>query len=270
MDERRFSVLVAAVIVMVVLAVVWDVSRRSLGSRAAPAAAGLGVDSVVVSLDTPPSAPGTLSQSRSPGLARPAEPGPSHMEMVARAETRRQIRASATLTYLNEIVAASGDSMLHRWDNRVSRPVRVHLARGRAANFQPAFLDAVRSAFRTWEEVVPVSFDVTADSADAEVRFGWRVQFEIDRTGQTDLVWNGAGHVESGVVTLATFDPDGQPMGPEEIRLVALHEIGHLLGLDHSPDSGDVMFPVATTGRLSRRDIETARLLYRLAPGSIR
>ena len=153
---------------------------------------------------------------------------------------------------------------------RTEQTVRVHLAPARAANFQPAFLDAVRGAVLAWEEVVPVRFDVAADSADAEVRFGWRVQFEIDRTGQTDLVWDTAGHIEGGVVTLATFDPDGQPMGPEEIRLVALHEIGHLLGLDHSPDSGDVMFPVATVGRLSRRDIETARLLYRLAPGSIR
>ncbi|MGH7700496.1 MAG: matrixin family metalloprotease [Gemmatimonadales bacterium] len=274
MDERRFSVIVAGVIVMLVLAVIWDVSRRSSVSRRAPAGAGLAIDSVVVSLDTPAAAlrapAGALGQSQSPGITRPTEAGPSHMEMVARAETRRQIRASATLTYLNEIVAASGDSMLHRWDNRVARPVRVHLARSRAANFRPAFLDAVRSAFRVWEEVVPVSFDAMADSADAEVRLRWRVQFEIDRTGQTDLVWNGAGHIESGVVTLATFDPDGQPMGPEEIRLVALHEIGHLLGLDHSPDSGDVMFPVATVGRLSRRDVETARLLYRLAPGSIR
>ena len=32
----------------------------------------------------------------------------------------------------------------------------------------------------------------------------------------------------------------------------------------------DVMFPVATVRQLSLRDVETARLLYRLAPGSVR
>jgi hypothetical protein len=95
------------------------------------------------------------------------------------------------------------------------------------------------------------------------------VQFEIERTGQTDLAWDVEGRIESGVITLATFDPEGQPMGPEEMRVVALHEVGHVLGLDHSPDSADLMFPIAQTRQLSRRDIETARLLYRLAPGPL-
>jgi predicted Zn-dependent protease len=51
---------------------------------------------------------------------------------------------------------------------------------------------------------------------------------------------------------------------------VALHEIGHLLGLDHSPDSTDLMFAKAVVRDLSPRDVRTAQLLYDLAPGSLR
>jgi hypothetical protein len=194
------------------------------------------------------------------------------MEELGRADARRLIRASAGLTYLNDIVAAAGDSMLHRWDGRYERPVRVYLPRtSRAANFQPAFADAIRDAFRTWEDAgVPVRFDLQADSADADVRVAWRVQFEIERTGQTDLEWDPDGRLVRGVVTLATFDYEGRAMGPWDLRVVALHEIGHLIGLDHSPDSTDLMFPVAKVRELSRRDVDTARLLYRLAPGSLR
>jgi predicted Zn-dependent protease len=251
--------------------VLWDVARRTLGRPDSPAPVA-----VPAAPDTPPVAPvvaqmpGTLQAGvRSTGNQFGTD-GPSYIELVARAEARRQIRASAGLTYLNEVVAASDDSMLHRWDNRVTRPVRVYIAASRAANYQPAFPDAVRSAVRVWEEVVPIRFEFTADSVDAEVEVRWRVQFDIDRTGQTDLIWDENGHIQNGVVTLATFDPKGQPMGPQEIRLVALHELGHVIGLDHSPDSADVMFPVATAGQLTRRDVETARLLYRLAPGSLR
>lgn len=262
---------VAAAVVMVVLGVMWDVTRRTL-SRPHPAAEVALPPETAAAGDTlpPPASSPPPGGAQSQGVRPPSGEGPGYLELVARAETRRQIRASAGLTYLNEIVAASGDSMLHRWDNRVSRPVRVHLASGRAANYQPAFLDAVREAFRAWEAVVPVRFDLSADSASAEVRLFWRVQFEIERTGQTDLEWDDNGHITGGVLTLATFDPQGQPMGRDEVRLVALHEVGHLVGLDHSPDSTDVMFPVATVRELSRRDIETARLLYRLAPGSLR
>src|SRR6266576_1056846 len=110
---------------------------------------------------------------------------PNYLDLLARAEVRRRIRASAGLTYLNEIVAVTSDSVLHRWDERVTTPVRVFLPPGVVANFQPAFLDAVRNAFRRWEEAgVPVRFDLDADSASAEVRFQWRTQFEGERTGQ--------------------------------------------------------------------------------------
>src|SRR5213079_1823936 len=109
-------------------------------------------------------------------------------------EIRRRIRASAGLTYLNDVVAASADSGLHRWDNRTSPPVRVYLPTATVANFQPAFLDAVRNAFQAWEQAgVPVRFALDADSASAEVRFQWRIQFEGERTGQTDLEWEADG-----------------------------------------------------------------------------
>jgi len=38
------------------------------------------------------------------------------------------------------------------------------------------------------------------------------VQFDIERSGQTDLVWDQDGHIDSATVTLATFDPKGRPM----------------------------------------------------------
>jgi hypothetical protein len=275
MDERRLSHLIAAAIVFILLLVFLDVTRRTM-SRSDSASSALSLpDSVHAQVRGGPAGlPAGDSGSAVAGvrLVQPSlfDQGPSHMELVARAETRRQIRASAGMTYLSDIVGASSDSMLHRWDNRVTRPVRVYLNRGRAANFQPAFLDVIRAAFREWEEAVPVKFDASGDSASAEVQVFWKVQFDMDRTGQTDLSWDGEGHIQAGVVTLATFDPEGQPMGVEEVRIVALHEIGHLIGLDHSTDSGDVMFPVASARGLSRRDVETARLLYRLAPGSLR
>ena len=267
MDEGRISLLLAAVTVFVAAVVLLDIGRRSTASRSAAFAPVPQIDSGVV--DTTPVGSTTRAGAAVPA---PTDTGSSYMEALGRADARRQIRASAGFTYLNEIVAASRDSMLHRWDDRYDRPVRVFVPRSsRAANFQPAYVEAIRAAFRAWEDAgLPVRFDLTSDSIDVDARFGWRAQFEIERTGQTDLVWDGGGRIQSAAVTLATFDSDGHPIGPEEMRLVALHEIGHLLGLDHSPDSADVMFTVVTVRQLSRRDVETARLLYRLAPGTLR
>jgi predicted Zn-dependent protease len=51
---------------------------------------------------------------------------------------------------------------------------------------------------------------------------------------------------------------------------LALHEIGHALGLGHSSSRADAMYPIAMSSELSERDRRTAQLLYDLPPGSIR
>lgn len=282
--ERRLSILISAAGAFILLTALWNVFVRPAHRvRADP------VPDVPTTLDSthpgdnasgattaaPPPAPTPAAAAPTSPLLAPQPPadagGPSYMVLLARSEIRRRIRASAGLTYLNDIVAASADSGLHRWDNRTSPPVRVYLPTATVANFQPAFLDAVRNAFQAWEQAgVPVRFALDADSASAEVRFLWRIQFEGERTGQTDLEWDADGRLTGGVVTLATFDPKGQPLTPDDLRVMAMHEIGHLIGLDHSHDPGDLMYAAPKVRDLSARDIATALLLYQLAPGLLR
>jgi Matrixin len=279
MLERRLMAVVSGAVVFLVSALLWNAfvhprprpvpSPRPLvptAVRTAVESAGAG--------SAAPGAPATPTAQPFGGAASPQQVetgGPSYIVLLARSEIRRRIRASASLTYLNEIVAASPDSALHRWDGRVATPVRVSLVAGTVANFQPAFLDAVRGALERWRDAgVPIRFNLDADSSMAEVRFHWRIQFEGERSGQTDLQWDSEGHITRGDITLATFDLKGQPLDADGVRVMALHEIGHLLGLDHSPDTGDIMYPTPRVRDLSPRDIATALLLYDLAPGSLR
>jgi hypothetical protein len=277
MVERRILILVSALVVFLASAALWNAFvRRPPRTADAPAPAGP-ADSVTTTSGATPNAPRPTSSTAAAGVAPPGSQqpgdagGPSYIVLLARSEIRRRIRASAGLTYLNEIVAESADSEIHRWDGRVSSPVRVLLAPSRTANFQLAFLDQVRAAAQRWVEAgVPVRFNFDADSSSAEVRFQWRIQFEGEKSGETNLLWDDEGKLTGGTVTLATFDPKGQPLGPDDVRVIALHEIGHLLGLDHSKDPGDIMYAQPKVRDLSPHDIATVQLLYDLAPGSLR
>jgi hypothetical protein len=272
MVERRLTGMIAAAAVLILLFIFWDAFRPAARRAAAP-------DTGTVRIAEPqpapppaaPLAPATTTTQGTSVRAGPDGREPSYIELLARSETRRRIRASGSSTYLGEMLAESGDSMLRRWENRQSNPIRVWFAPTNAANFKPDFLGAIRTAFNAWTGVgVPARFDFGADSTTAEVTVKWRIQFEIERTGQTDVTWDQNGQIQSAVITLATFDPKGRPMEPDDIRVVATHEVGHLLGLDHSRDSSDIMFPTAKVRELSDRDARTVMLLYQLTPGSLR
>ena len=280
MLERRILILVAALIVLLASAALWNAFVRPPARASASATPDTASVESVVRTAGPAavSGPDTARAAAQPAPTLPptvvppvGAGGPSYIVLLARSEIRRRIRASAGSTYLSDIVAGSTDSILHRWDGRVSTPVRVFFPPTTVANFQPSFLDAVRSAFQRWQDAgVPVRFNLDADSGSAEVRIQWRIQFEGERSGQTDVQWDEDGRLTGGVVTLATFDAKGQPFAPDDVRVLALHEIGHLIGLDHSPDPGDIMYAQPKVRELSPRDVRTAALLYDLAPGPLR
>ncbi len=174
-------------------------------------------------------------------------------------------------TYVPAMLVES-DSLVRRWPERVARPIRVYLPEPAVAGYTLAMGQAVENAFARWERVggIPVSFSVVRDSANADVQVRWIDAFQIERAGQADIVWDRQGWVVRGTLTLATHTTRGQPLSADAVQTVALHEIGHLLGLGHSDDPRDVMYASTEVHDLTLRDRQTAQLLYALPPGSLR
>jgi predicted Zn-dependent protease len=71
-------------------------------------------------------------------------------------------------------------------------------------------------------------------------------------------------------VSLATRNGGDSLFTDEAMLGAAVHELGHAVGLPHSGESSDVMFPVTRVTVPSARDRATVRLLYSLPPGSLR
>jgi hypothetical protein len=129
----------------------------------------------------------------------------------------------------------------------------------------------MREALDRWEGAgIGVRFTTTADTGTADILVRWIDHFDFDRAGQTDLTWDQAGRVRKAAILLALRTNTGVVLPEAALLTVAVHEAGHALGLPHSPDPGDVMFPATQTGVLSDRDRRTAQVLYQLPTGPVR
>jgi hypothetical protein len=135
----------------------------------------------------------------------------------------------------------------------------------------PKMAGFARDAFDRWEQTgVGIRFQVVSDSAAADVMVRWIDHFDFDRAGQTDLTWDQSGRVRRASISLALRTHTGTALPDSALLSVAVHEAGHALGLPHSSDTNDVMFPATRTGTLTERDRRTIEVLYRLPPGPVR
>lgn len=212
--------------------------------------------------------------TRSPRPAASSQPSLSPstptIDRLARLAARQQLSREASLTYLDSLIIST-DSVVRRWPDRSGVPLRVSIIEGGPPGYQPRMAEFVREALGRWESIgIGVRFTTVADTSNADILVRWIDHFDFDRAGQTDLTWDQAGRVRKAAILLALRTNTGLTLPDPALLTVAVHETGHALGLPHSADSNDVMFPATQTGTLSERDRRTAQVLYQLPPGPVR
>jgi predicted Zn-dependent protease len=189
---------------------------------------------------------------------------------LARLAARQQLSREAGSTYLDSLIIST-DSVVRRWPDRNGQPLRVAIIEGGPVTYEPRMAGYLLTALERWEQSdAGVRFATVSDTAGADILVRWIDHFDFDRAGQTDLTWDQAGRVRKAAILLAIRTNTGVALPDAALLTVAVHEAGHALGLPHSPDTNDVMFPATQTGILSDRDRRTAQVLYQLPTGPVR
>lgn len=144
-----------------------------------------------------------------------------------------------------------------------------------AEPFAPEYKAEVREAFAEWSATAGVAFVEVADSPASQIRIGWEPT-DGGFYGVGDAYWT----YEDGRLqrTWIGFD-DGETWvaggnGPElrnglDFEALALHEIGHAIGLGHYEAAPAIMNSVITADALQPSDVAGARALYGTAPASV-
>jgi hypothetical protein len=156
-----------------------------------------------------------------------------------------------------------------------------------------AYVAAVRRALALWQKGLEglVSFTRAPSRADADVVFHLTLEerrvdeADIEVLGETPL--SGACRYRGGDPATGRLDVEFRVpeltvhvadrfglLLPDQVEKIALHEIGHALGMrGHSPIPADLMYPVVRDrlprGELGTEDVNSFLSLYRLPSGTI-
>ncbi|MCC8965152.1 matrixin family metalloprotease [Bradyrhizobium sp. Pear76] len=137
------------------------------------------------------------------------------------------------------------------------------------------FQTEIREAFDRWESAANIDFHEVTDAAANQIRLGLsHIDGPNNIVGQEQSSYFAGSEIASDI----TFDMDegwhlvnGQLVSNGGVSFydVALHEIGHSLGLDHYNVSPAIMNAVVNPAvtDLTQSDIDGVRALYGVLPG---
>lgn len=158
--------------------------------------------------------------------------------------------------------ATDGKSQIQKWNKKY---ITVYI------DNNPTYIDAVRDAFSSYNDRLSgfIKFGIVNEKSRADIFVHFTPIIELSDpaaqqkiAGLTSTTTSG-NDIESVKIQLLT-NMNGQPVTKEQMYHVALHEIGHALGINgHSQDPNDIMYYSTTNAMtLSNRDVATIKLLY--------
>lgn len=251
---------------------------REARRASAPAEPASSKDTSVAPQGTPqgvPASPGAraprIFDAMPPAELRASEePPPLRDDAVV----RQQISENEHGTYIRAILDQQSQ-MLMRWPQRQREALRVWIARDvTVPDWDSNYPVVAERVFDEWKEAgFPLRFDMVTDRVDADILISWVNRFppsEGRRIGVTSKARDQSGWLVNAEITITTHGQDGAALSSDLIAGVVRHEVGHALGLGHSANAADVMYPESVTSVISDADRATLHLLYMLPPGVVK
>lgn len=173
-------------------------------------------------------------------------------------------------TYVSESLK---NGRLMRW---TFMPLKVYVAPMKfysKAGEDYKYRGLVKRALDEWQKATKgkVSFQITDTLLESQINIEWK-RVERKALGVCNFFYDAQHRLYGAEVSIGLTDGlvHADYMDENEVYHTILHEIGHAVGLGHSPNKKDIMYTPHQKGinKVSAGDVLTVNWLYRLPQGA--
>jgi predicted Zn-dependent protease len=129
-----------------------------------------------------------------------------------------------------------------------SYPLKIYVKYSASKYYRPLYRDYIEYAFKEWEKAdnrITFVFVHSSDSADIIIRFVDNLTKIYDENflGLTETDYNKYKNITRADVQLGLLKFNNEKITDGEMKATIIHEMGHTLGLGHSSNDKDIMYP---------------------------
>lgn len=157
-----------------------------------------------------------------------------------------------------------------RW-SAAKMPLRIAVDNSNDTGFDTTLSEIILDGFRAWTEGTNCLQWVKGTSAGEADIFVTRVSDGLGSAGghtafEDAVDHSGEPQLQSATIRISMPSPDSTEYDDAQLKALkalAIHEAGHAFGLDgHSPHATDLMYWKSPLLNLSKRDLNTFKLMY--------
>ena len=159
-------------------------------------------------------------------------------------------------------------------------PLKVYIKKSSSKNYKTKYSNYINYAFKIWSAADErVKFVLSKSAADADIVFSFEdnlmEKYDENYLGLTDYELGKNNRIIRSFIEISLLKFDDRKISDGEIKSTIIHELGHALGLGHSSNHLDLMYPYINEDssdelsyiELSTGDIQAVRSVINLGSG---